>query len=499
MDTKTAFERFREIQKLLHAYSHATGVLYYDGVTGAPEASSKGRGETLGTLSGISYDISTGEETRRIVDLLLAHADELSERQLREVKEFDRENELIASIPKDEYEEYTVLVNDAESVWHRAKVNNDYASFEPYLQKIFDRNRKFALYYKPEQDPYDTMLDMYERGLTTQQADSFFDRLRESLVPLIKKVGKAKQPDDSFLYAHYPIEQQRRFSDYLMEVMGIDRARCSIGETEHPFTDNYNRDDVRITTHYYEDNVASSMYSVIHEGGHALYELGGGEEYEGTCLAGGVSMGIHESQSRLFENFIGRSRSFCALVFPKMQELFPEQLDGVTADDFYLAVNKSSPSLIRTEADELTYAMHIIIRYELEKDMIAGRLTAKQLPEAWNRKYKEYLGLDVPDDRNGVLQDSHWAGGSIGYFPSYALGSAYAAQIINKMRSDMDMDDIISSGTLKPLSDWLTQRIYRHSRMYDPDVLLKMCVEADFDPQYFIDYLTEKYSDIYDL
>ena len=499
MDIKTAFETFREKYSLLHAYNHAINMLAYDGMTGAPEKSAKGRGETIAALSGISYDIMTGDEMKEIVSFLIEHKDELNEQQRREVTEFNRENEYTSSIPKDEYEQYTVLINDADSIWHKAKAENDYASFEETLQKIFDFNRRFALYYKPDHKPYDTLLDMYERGLDMETADRFFDTLREKLVPLIKKVCQAEQIDDSFLFRNYPAEQQRRFSDYLMEVMGIDRKRCAIAETEHPFTDNFNRDDVRITTHYHEDNVASSMFSVIHEGGHALYELGIGEEYDGTCLGGGVSMGIHESQSRLYENIIGRSENFCKLIFPKMQELFPEQLKDVSAHEFYLAVNKSQPSLVRTEADELTYCLHVLIRYELEKAVIAGELTAKELPEAWNRKYKEYLGIDVPDDRNGVLQDSHWSGGAIGYFPSYALGSAYGAQIIAKMREDINIEDTIESGSLEPITAWLTEHIYRHGCMYDPDVLLEKCVGEPFDPTYFIDYLTKKYTDIYGL
>jgi len=305
--------------------------------------------------------------------------------------------------------------------------------------------------------------------------------------------------DDSFLNAHYPIEKQRELSDYLMKVMGMDRTHCGIAETEHPFTINFGSNDVRITTHYHEDNVASSMYSVIHEGGHAIYELGIGKEYERTFLGGGVSMGIHESQSRLFENIIGRSEEFIALIFPKLQELFPEQLAGVDAHAFWLAVNKAEPSLIRTEADELTYALHVMVRYELEKAIIAGELAVSDLPAAWNAKYKEYLGVDVPDDTHGVLQDSHWSGGSVGYFPSYALGSAYGAQMMESLRRDVNVEEAISSGSLKPIVDWLGERIYRHGCMYDPSVLLHNCCGAEFDATYYVRYLTEKFTKIYNL
>lgn len=291
-----------------------------------------------------------------------------------------------------------------------------------------DYNRKFAGYYHPEMAPYDALLNEYEEGMNVETLDAFFAQLRQTIVPLIEKIRATKQIDDAFLYRHYPVEIQRKLSDYLMEVMGIDRTHCGIAETEHPFTTNFNNKDVRITTHYFEDNLVSSMFSVIHEGGHALYELGADDCYNYTALAGrGVSMGIHESQSRFYENIIGRSPAYVHAVFPKLKELFPEQLADVDEEMFYRAINKAEPSLIRTEADELTYCLHIMVRYEIEKQLIGGTLAVKDVPAEWKRLYKKYLGVDVPSDREGCLQDSHWSGGSIGYFPSYALGSAYGA------------------------------------------------------------------------
>ena len=245
--------------------------------------------------------------------------------------------------------------------------------------------------------------------------------------------------------------------------------------------------------------MASSLYSVVHEGGHALYELHTGDELNDSPLGTGTSMGIHESQSRLFENIIGRSEEFTRLIFPKMEELFPEQLKGVTAWDFYRAVNKSVPSLIRTEADELTYSFHIMVRYELEKQLIGGTLSVDDLPAAWNKLYKEYLGVDVPDDTHGVLQDSHWSGGSFGYFPSYAIGSAYGAQFMDAMRKDVDVDAVIRSGDLSPVVDWLTDKIYRFGMVKTPEQLIRDTCGAPFDPQFYVDYLTAKFTDIYGL
>jgi len=282
-------------------------------------------------------------------------------------------------------------------------------------------------------------------------------------------------------------------------VLGLDRNYCGIAETEHPFTTNFNNKDVRITTHYYENDLVSSMYSVIHEGGHALYELGADDQYNFTALQGGVSMGIHESQSRFYENLIGRSRAFIHAIFPKVKELFPQQLADVDEKMFYRAVNKAQPSLIRTAADELTYANHIMIRYELEKQLIAGSLEIKDVPAAWNKLYKEYLGVDVPNDTQGCLQDTHWAGGMIGYFPSYALGSAYGAQMIAKMQEDLgDIYADVAKGDLSKVTAWLKEKIHCHASFKKPGALFEE-VCGKFDATYYTDYLTKKYTELYGL
>ncbi len=499
MDVKTAFEKFRQLQETLHAYMHALGVLQYDGATTAPAASAAGRGRTMGALAGFHYDLAAGEETVSLVNFLKEHLEELDARQQREVTYFARDIEYTASIPKEEFVAYQVLINEADDVWRKAKNNNDFESFAPYLEKIFDANRRFAGYYKPDMAPYDVLLNQYEHGLTMAQCDRFFAAVRKTVVPLIAKVTAAPQPDTSFLKGHFPVEKQRQFSEKLMDLMHLPKDRCIIGETEHPFTTGFNNHDVRITTHYHEEDVASSMYSVIHEGGHALYDLGSADEYEYTCLAGGVSMGIHESQSRFWENIIGRSEEFCALMLPALQAVFPEEFRNVTAHQLYLAVNKSEPSLIRTEADELTYVLHICVRYDLEKAIMEGTLAVRDLPQAWNAKMKEYLGIDVPDDARGVLQDTHWSGGMVGYFPSYALGSAYGAQMLHRMQKDFDVCAAVAAGETDKVADWLRENLWRHGSRFDPDVVFEMCCGEAFDPKWFTDYLTEKFTKVYNL
>lgn len=500
MTTNEALRVFRDSVAKMKALHHAIGLFYLDGATVAPEESAEGRGKTLAYLSGCAYEIETAPALAEAARFLSQHQEALNPLDRREIQLFLRQSEYTASIPREEYVGYVTLLNRADAVWHRAKLESDYPAFAPIVKDIFATNVRFAKYYKPEQAPYDTALGRYERGLTMERTDAFFKALKERIVPLLKKVMARPQVDDSFLWGKvYPTEVQRKFSDYLMDVITIDKKRCTIGETEHPFTTFFNKKDVRITTHYHEENPVYSMYSVIHEGGHALYELHSGDELEGTLLSGGVSMSIHESQSRFMENYIGRSRAFIELIFPKMRELFPEQLKDVTAEQMYLAVNKAEPSLIRTEADELTYALHVLVRYEIEKGLFDGSIQAEELPKVWNAKYKEYLGIDVPDDRRGVLQDSHWSGGNVGYFPSYALGSAYGAQMLAKMRETVDVEAAIRSGDLRPITGWLEEHIWKYGKLYDPMELLEKALGEPFDPRYFTDYLEEKFTRIYGL
>ena len=498
MDLKQACENLYKLQAKLSAYNHAMSLIYYDGVTSAPKATAANRGQTLSVLSEEQYILSTGKETVELLEFLDAHKSELSEKDARTVGLAIKDIREMQKIPMDEYVAYQQLLVEADDVWHTAKETDDFDLFCPILEKIFETEKRFASYCAPEKHPYDYCLDKYENGLTMEKCDEFFSALKSRLVPLIKKISEKEQLSDKCLWNDFDEIAQEKFSLELMKIMGIDLSHCGLATTEHPFTISLgSHHDVRITTNFNRQNFVSSMFSVIHEGGHALYDMGSADDLAYTILDGGVSMGIHESQSRFYENLLGRSREFVSFIFPKICECFPEQMKGYTAEDVYRAVNLVTPSLIRTESDEATYCLHVMVRYELEKRVMSGDLAVKDLPAEWNRLYLEYLGVEVPNNKQGVLQDSHWSGGSVGYFPSYALGSAYGAQILRKMKQTIDVDACMKNGNFAPINEWNRENIWKYGRLMEPNDLLDKVLGEPFDPFVYTDYLEKKYGELY--
>ncbi len=491
-----------ELERKLYVFYHLVNVLELDADTAAPQDTAEGRMIVTEYLSNEKYKAFASKATGDLLRELNERKAELPARSARQAEFLLREYDQMKAIPQEEFVAYNVLLSDSGTAWIKCKRENDFAGFEPYLEKIFNTLPKFVNYWDPQhtKKAYDVLLNQYDYGMTSDFLDKFFAALKKEIVPLVKQIAdKGWQPRDDFMHRYASVEKQRELSDYLMNVMTIDRSHCGIAETEHPFTLNFNKDDVRITTHYYTNDVMSSFYSVMHEGGHALYELHTGDDLRWTSLAAGASCAIHESQSRFFENIIGRSKGWCHFIFPKMQELFPENFADVTADEFYAAANRSEPSLIRIESDELTYCLHIMVRYEIEKALINHEIRVSDLPQVWNAKMKEYLGVDVPDDTHGVLQDSHWSQGNVGYFPSYALGNAFGAQIAARMKKDLDLDACTANGDLAPVVNWLTDHLFKYGCMLDPMPLLEQVCGEPFTPDYYIQYLKEKFSAIYGL
>ena len=499
MTLNEAIEKLNELEKAAYALGHAQAILYTDGDTVAPKNSWKGRGKALAYLSELVYRQLVNPETGEVLETILQHKDETDELTYRRAELIKESYDDLHVLPMEEYVAYEELTNEAMSVWHDAKEKSDWAMFAPYLDRLIAARRRYASLKAPEKPAYDVLLDLYEKDATMAELDPFFSSLREELSPVIREVAAREKPMPGFMKGPWPVEKQRLFSQKVMVLEGIDPLNCTLGETEHPFTNGTNKWDVRITTHYYENDPFSSLYSVIHEGGHALYELDVRDDLQFTCLTGGASMGVHESQSRFYENLIGRSRAFCAPLLKILKEVFPEQMNGVTEDELYSAINLSKPSLIRTESDELTYSLHVMIRYELEKAMIAGTLKVNDIPGEWNRLYKEALGVDVPDDRRGCLQDSHWSFGGIGYFPSYALGSAYGAQMLREMEKDVDVWGTVANGDLSPVTAWLTDRIHQYGRLKKPHDMLPAAMGGPLDATVYTGYLKKKFGELYNL
>ena len=499
MTLTEAIEKLNGIEKASYALGHAQSILYTDGDTAAPKNSWKGRGLALAYLSELTYRQMVSPETGEVLETILQHREETDEITFRRAEVMKESYDELHVLPMEEYVAYQELTNEAGAVWHDAKEKSDWAMFAPYLEKIVAVRRRFASLKDPGKPAYDVLLDEYEKGLTMASLDPFFKSLRKDLSPVIKEVAAREKPVPAFMKGSWPIDLQRRFSEKIMALEGIDPLNCTLAETEHPFTSGPNKWDIRITTHYHEEDPFSSMFSVIHEGGHALYDMGSDDELQFTCLAGGVSMGVHESQSRFYENLIARSRAFCVPLLKIMKEIFPDRMAGVTADDLYSAVNLSKPSLIRTEADELTYSLHVMIRYEMEKAMISGDLSVADIPGEWNRLYKDVLGVDVPDDRRGALQDSHWSFGGIGYFPSYALGSAYGVQMLRQMEKDIDVWGTVEKGDLQPVTAWLAERIHRYGSLKKPQDLLPAAMGGPLDASVYTGYLKKKFGELYRL
>lgn len=494
--------RLRTLEKQLYAYNYAEALMGIDEATAAPAHSEAGRAEAAEVLSRASFDCLVNDGTAALLREAAAQAGTDAQADA-EVRELQRRYDEIARIPADEYAAFTRLVQQATPAWGRAKRGNDFAAFAPYLEQIVDARRRQAACFAPDKDPYEVLLDRYERGLTVAACDAFFAELRETILPLLDEIRRRGKPvRTDFLDQDWPLPAQQQLAREIMRLWGLDPDHCVLAESEHPFTDGLWRGDVRITTHYMPRDMVSSLYSVAHEGGHALYELNVDPAYDYTVLTGGSTMALHESQSRLFENLVGRSRSFLHALWPVLTGLFPAQLAGVSEAELYRAVNRAEPGLIRTEADELTYSLHIMVRYELEKALIGGSLTVAELPAAWNAKYKEYLGLDVPDDAHGVLQDIHWAMGDLGYFPSYALGSAYGAQAWDDLNAAFGpgaLDAQLAAGNLEPLKTALRDRLWRYGNSREPAELVRSLCGGAFDPKHYTGYLKRKYTELYAL
>ncbi|MCC2878906.1 carboxypeptidase M32 [Lachnoclostridium pacaense] len=493
------YEELKPYMDKAMAIKTAMTLFEWDNETLAPKEAGELTSQVIGVLSGEYFEAVTCDGIRKLLKECREQGG-LSEAEAANVRELTEELEQTMCIPQEEYQEFARLTARATSVWAKAKKDQDFEAFAPTLEKVIGFQKKFAGYRaKDGKKLYDVMLDDYEKGFSMENLDEFFGVLKKELVPFLKKVmEEGKKIEDGFLKGDYPEEKQEELGRFLAGYVGFDFDRGVMAVSAHPFTTNLHNKDVRITTHY-TDCVNSSLFSVIHEAGHGIYELGIRDDLTLTPAGQGASMGMHESQSRFFENIIGRNRAFWVPIYKKVQEMFPSQLGQVDLDRFVEAINKVTPGLIRTEADELSYSLHVLIRYEIEKMLIEEDLDVEKLPGIWADKYEEYLGIRPENPAEGVLQDIHWSQGSFGYFPSYALGSAFGAQLYYHMKKTMDFEGLLADGGIDAIREYLKENIHQYGKLKTSRQILKDVTGEDFNPEYYVRYLKEKYTRIYDL
>ncbi len=456
------------------------------------------RSKQLEMIATLVHEKITNPRIGELLEKIKNEIESFNEVEKRNISLISRKYNQKVKIPIELAGELAKQKAISTQTWKKAKKEKNYALFKPEFDKVLELSKKKANYIDPNKEPFDVLMDEFEPSMTSTIVTKIFNEMKNGLIPLIKKcTNSPNQPDSTLLKRNCSIDMQRKISEDITRLVNYDLERGRIDETEHPFTTGY-YDDVRITTHYYENDFSDSFYSVLHEAGHAIYDQNLSREYKYQPIGWFSSYGIHESQSRFIENVIGRSREFWEFYLPKFKDITQETFSDIDLDSLVHTVNEVKPSKIRIAADEVTYGLHIIIRFEIERDLLAGKITTEELPKVWNAKYKDYLGVIIDNDAEGVMQDTHWASGYFGYFPSYALGNCYGAQMLAKMIEDIpNYKDLIKKGDLTPIINWMTEKVHKPSNLYDPPDLIKRISGEEINVKYFIQYLEEKYSKIY--
>lgn len=496
-------QRLRQLYKILsevRSYGHAVGKLEFDIQCCAPEDGMDSAGEDMAVLGQRIHKLTHCKKYISLVEALHADSEGLTPVQKRLVEylydDYCKQKNISAGFAY----EWDLAMNKAYGQWLAAKKANDFSLFRDALGQLIDYTRR-AIDLRDDKPAtyYNACLDDYEKGNDQTQLDAFFDALRQRIVPLIARIQKDGKPiRRDFMNRPCPVAQQEAFSRYLLKLEGLRESALVLMPTEHPFTTNFGPCDVRVTTHYFEDNFISNVFSTLHEGGHALFMQYQPKEFYDNFIDERMSNAMHECISRFYENLIGRSEAFIHFIYPKLKQISGDTFADVSERELYEAVNIAEPSLIRTEADELTYCLHILIRYELEKAFINGEITVDEIPALWNQKYAQYLGVQVPDDTQGCLQDVHWTS-SFGYFPSYALGSAYGVQILRRMEMDFDVFEAVRQGELFKVRDWLIGHVFNVAAMTDPDEWIRAVTGESLNVNYYLDYLEEKFTKLYQI
>jgi carboxypeptidase Taq len=499
---KSKLDQLKSILAEVSDLSNAAALLGWDQQTYMPPGAAESRGYQLSTLEKLAHVKFTAAKVGRLLDKLAPWAEQLNpdSDEARLIKVTRRQYEKQTKVPPEMVVEFAQLTTMAHQAWTEARRTNQFTLFQPHLEKIVALRRRYAELFAPFEHIYDPLLDDFEPGLKTADVRDIFSALRPQQVSLIQTITRKPQVDDSFLHLAYDEKKQWDFGVEVITRFGYDWQRGRQDKSAHPFTTSFSTDDVRITTRFSPNYLNPALFGTMHETGHALYELGIDHALSRTPLAGGASLAVHESQSRMWENLVGRSLPMWEHFYPRLQQVFPEQLGKVELTRFYQGINKVQPSLIRVEADEATYNLHTMLRLEIEIGLMEGALLVKDLPEIWNSRMQEYLGITPPDDTTGVLQDIHWSGGSIGYFSTYALGNLISAQLWERILVDIpDLSDQLRAGEFSILLAWLREKIHRHGAKFEPQELVQRVTGSKIDPAPYMRYLHNKFSQIYDL
>jgi carboxypeptidase Taq len=495
------YEEFIIRVKDIHKISAIQGHLGWDQETIMPPKGADSRGEILSWLAKEEHIKTIDHRLGELIEIL-STTEGLDQDQLANLKEMKRRNEKAKKLPSEFVAEFAKTKSEALLSWQQARQQSNFQLFKPKLQKLIDMTKKKIDYYGGSKNPYDTLLDEFEVGMTVDDYDPLFDGLKQRLVPLLQKIMKAKEtnPDPKLPEGMtFPIDNQVEFCKKVSQAMGFDFEAGRMDASTHPFSAGLWPGDTRFTTRFDEKDPFSCLYAVMHETGHALYEQGLSPEHSFTPRGAAVSLGVHESQSRFWENQIGRTPSFWHIALPWFKQQFPDSPEW-TPEDLNLIANSVTPGYIRVEADEITYNLHVMLRYEIEKKIFNEGLAVEDLPKVWNSMFEEWFGLEVPNDTMGCLQDIHWSMGAFGYFPTYTLGNLYASQLLQSMRKELgDIDSIIKSGDWSPLLDWLRPRIHEQGSKWTPSELIKKATGKSPTPEPFLQYVEEKYSNLYNL
>ena len=489
-------ERYDELKARLaeiHDLRRAQEILFWDQTVMMPPGGGPARGAQVTTLDRIAHEKFVSDEIGKLLDDLAGSEQELGydSDEASLIRTTRRDWEKLRRVPADLAADITGAAAEAHDVWAKAREDSDYELFLPHLEKAVDLKRRYIDCFDGYDEPYDVLLDDYEPGMKTPEVRAVFDELKAELVPLIAEIGSV-EGDDAFMAGPWPVDKQHEYSLEIIRRFGFDESFARLDLTVHPFAASSGTQDIRLTTRYKDDDI-TSIFTAMHECGHGLYEHGVSPTLERTPLCHGVSSALHESQSRMWENIVGRSRPFWNHFYPSFQATFPEAVGDVDQERFYRAINRVKPSYIRVDADEATYNLHIILRFELEQEILAGTIGLKELPEAWNARFEEYLGIPVPNDSLGVLQDVHWSSGGFGYFPTYSLGNIISVQIWEKVLSELpDLPDQFEQGEFGQLHDWLRTRLYSLGRKFTPQETLERVVGGPIDAGPYIRYLKEK-------